>query len=153
MRRIVTAACMAAAFQLGAAHAQTLYKCTSRAGNSYQQTPCAAPSRMLESMVTAPEPAPSAAQLAERFRKAEQDRVESAFLSHLAGTDRSSIPARGGRYVRSPSRVARRDSSGDACRLAKATRKATLQAVGLGRTYDLLRTLDEAVATACTGGG
>jgi hypothetical protein len=148
VRRIVVAACIAATFQLGAARAQTLYKCASRTGNSYQQSPCAASSRTVESMVTVPEPPPSAAQLAEQARKAEQGRAESAFLSHLAGTDRVSVPYRPARYRGRSSALTRPDAHGD-CRLAKATRTATLQAVGLGRTYELLRRLDDDVARAC----
>jgi len=151
MRRIATAACIAAAFQLGAADAQMLYKCASRTGNSYQQSPCAPSSRLVESMVTVPEPRPSAAQLAEHARKAEQDRAESAFLSHLAGTDQIPMPHRSPRYARSTTRVAR-SSRNDDCQVAKATRKATLQAVGLGRTYDLLRRLDDDVSKACGHG-
>jgi len=152
MRRIATAACIAAAFQLGTADAQTLYKCASRTGNSYQQSPCAASSRLVESMVTMPEPSPSAAQLAERARKAEQDRAESAFLSHLAGTDQIPTSYRAPRYARSTARVTRSTPNGRDCQLAKATRKATLQAVGLSRTYDLLRRLDDEVGNACGHG-
>ena len=153
MRRIATAACMFAAFQFGAADAQTLYKCASRTGNSYQQSPCAASSRLVESMVTVPEPRPTAAQLAEHARKAEQDRAESAFLSHLAGTDQIPMPYRAPRYAsRSTARGRRSSHDGDRCRLAKATRKTTMQAVGLGRTYDLLRRLDAEVSEACAHG-
>jgi len=149
VRRSVAVTCIAAVFQLGAAQSQTLYKCASRTGNSYQQSPCGASSRMLESMVTVPEPPPSAAQLAEQARKAEQDRAESAFLSHLAGTDQLSMPYRASRYRRASSAPARRDAHGDDCGLAKATRKSTLQAVGSSRTYELLRRLDDEVAKAC----
>jgi len=151
MRRIVVIACIAAAFQPGTANAQTLYKCASRTGNSYQQAPCAASSRTIESMDIAPEPPPSAAQLAQRQRKAEQDRAESAFLSHLAGTDQLPASYRPAHYAASP-RVTRSRMSNDACKGAKAARKSTLQAVGLSRTYDLLRRLDEEVSTACAGG-
>lgn len=151
MKSIFTAACLAAAFQITGSQAQTLYKCASRAGNSYQQSPCAASSRMVESMVTVPEPPPSAAQTAQRLRKAEQDRAESAFLSHLAGTDQMASTSRAPRYERS-SGVARRATRSDECKLAKATRKATLQAVGLSRTYELLRRLDEDVSNACVHG-
>ena len=151
MRRIATTACIAAAFQLGAADAQTLYKCASRTGNSYQQSPCAASSRLVESMVTVPDPRPTAAQLAERARKAEQDRAESAFLSHLAGTDRIPMSYRAPRYARSSTRVARSPGNDD-CQLARAARKTTLQAVGLNRTYDLLRRLDDEVNKACGRG-
>ena len=149
MRGIVFAICIAAAWQPTAAHAQTLYKCAAKSGNSYRQSPCLGTARTLATIDVAPEPPPTAAQLAQRARKAEQDRVESAFLSHLAGTDQPPAIYGATRRRTSSSRPARRSSSGDGCALAKATRKATLQAVGLDRTYDLLRRLDEEVASAC----
>ena len=151
MRRIVIAACVAAAFQSGAAHAQTLYKCASRTGHSYQQSPCVGASRTLDTMVTVPEPPPSAAQLAQRARKAELDRTESAFLSHLAGTDQMPSSYRGSRYARSAARI-ERNPGNDECRLARATRKTTLRTVGFNRTFDLLRRLDDEVRTACGWG-
>ena len=153
MRRIVvTTACILALLQVSAADAQTLYKCASKAGNSYQQLPCAGSARTVSAMDVAPEPPPTASQLAVRARKAEQDRAESAFLSHLAGTDQPAFGYRGTRYRRSSTEQVRRNAHSDACGLAKATRTATLQAVGLGRTYDLLRRLDDAVANACSRG-
>jgi len=151
MRRIVIAACVAAGLQLSPAHAQSLYKCASRAGNSYQQSPCAASSKTVETMVTVPDPQPTATQLAERARKAEQDRAESAFLSHLAGTDQVPVSYRAPRYGRSMARSTRSPRS-DGCQLAKSTRKATLETVGLSRTYDLLRRLDDEVNHACGRG-
>lgn len=149
MRRIAIATCVALALQWGPADAQTLYKCASRTGNSYQQSPCAAASRTVETMVTVPEPRPSAAQLAERSRKAEQDRAESAFLSRLAGTDQATMSYRAPRYARASTRVSLRTSRNDDCKVAKAMRKATLKAVGLDRNFDLLRRLDDAVSDAC----
>lgn len=73
---------------IGAASAQTLYQCTSRAGNSYQQAPCAASTRLVRTLETQPDPPPTAEALAARARKTAEDRAESAFLSHAAGTDR-----------------------------------------------------------------
>jgi hypothetical protein len=67
--------------------AQTLYKCVSAKGTSYQQIPCPRSARLVRTMETVPEPPPTAAQLAEQALKAGRDREESAFLSHLAGTD------------------------------------------------------------------
>lgn len=151
MRRIVIAACVAAVFQSSATHAQTLYKCASRTGHSYQQSPCAGASRTLDTLVTVPEPPPSAAQLAQRARKAEQDRAESAFLSHLAGTDQMPSPYRGSRYARSAARTVR-NRRNEGCQLAKSARKTALQAIGFNRTFDLLRRLDDEVRTACGRG-
>jgi len=151
MRRIVIAACVAAVFQSGVTHAQTLYKCASPTGHSYQQSPCAGASRTLDTLITVPEAPPSAAQLVQRARKAEQDRAESAFLSHVAGTDQMPSSYRGSRYARPAARIARNPHE-DGCQLAKATRRSTLEAVGFKRTFDLLRRLDDEVRTACGRG-
>lgn len=148
MRGIVFAICIAAAWQPTAAHAQTLYKCAAKSGNSYQQSSCPGTARTLATIDVAPEPPPTATQLAQRARKAEQDRAESAFLSHLAGTDQPPAIYRTTRARTSSSRLPRR-STASGCALAKVTRKAALQAVGLDRTYDLLRRLDEEVARTC----
>jgi hypothetical protein len=127
----------------GAADAQTLYKCVSKEMVSYQQTPCPPSARTVRSIQTAPEPPPTATQLAEQRRKAQQDRAESAFLSHLAGTDQP----RSARV--SPRRIAARDPRKSACDAAKKSREHTLRAVGLDRSLDLLRRLDDEVAEAC----
>lgn len=152
MRWIAIAVCVAASCQIGAARGQTLYECASRAGHSYQQSPCPPSARTVRSMATVPEPPPSAAQLAARARKAEQDRAESEFLSHLAGTDIVPTSYRRNPRIRSSARNVRKSPQDDGCRLAKANRKTTLQAVGLSRNYDLLQRLDDEVRTACGGG-
>lgn len=151
MRRIAIAAALLLA---SAADAQTLYKCVSGHSTSYQQEPCPRTARMIRSIETVPEPPPTAAQLAEQARKAERDRAESAFLSHLAGTDqmRTAYRSSGHRFsgYRSSGRAwAQRDPQQDGCNAAKATRGNVLRAVGLSRTVDLLRKLDDDVAEAC----
>src|SRR6476620_1368058 len=71
----------------GVAHAQTLYHCRADGISSYQQSPCPASARMVSSIETIPEPAPTESQQRARAQQAEQGRIESAFLSHSAGTD------------------------------------------------------------------
>jgi hypothetical protein len=127
----------------GAAHAGTIYKCVSRAGVSYQQAPCPASTRTARTIEATPEPSPTAADLAEREKKAQRDRAESAYLSHLAGTDQRAA------YRGTARRRGDADQGQAACRSAEANRDRTLQRVGLKRTFDLLRKLDEQVAQAC----
>ena len=44
---------------------------------------------------------------------------------------------------------AQRDPQSDGCNAAKAARENALRAAGLGRTFELLRRLDDDVAEAC----
>ncbi|WP_166207226.1 hypothetical protein [Cognatiluteimonas telluris] len=155
MRRIAMAACiLVAACGTGALQAQALYICATSTGNSYQQIPCSAPARLVGTLLTSPEPQPTAEMLARRMKQAEQDRAESAFLAHQAGTDGTGLrPVRGAHRssaarsrwyaARAGSRVA------DACGTARNDRKRVLQEVGLGRTLELMRRLDAAVWAAC----
>jgi hypothetical protein len=161
MRWIAIAASLLLA---GAADAQTLYKCVSGKSTSYQQAPCPRTARLVRSIETTPEPPLTAMQLAEQARKAKMDREESAFLSHLAGTDQTRTAYRSSRnrssgygssgYGSSGSRsanrfLAQRDPQRDGCSAAKVARDYALHAAGLGRTFELLRRLDDDVAEAC----
>jgi hypothetical protein len=94
-----------------------------------------------------PDPPMSAAQHADRAVRLEQDRIESAFLSHMAGTDRmDGIQSSSRRRTPRGSRTAR---VLDRCSAAKEKRETVLRSVGLARTFDLLRKLDGDVAAAC----
>ena len=128
----------------GVAQAQTLYHCRAHDVSSYQQSPCPASSRMVRSIETIPEPAPTESQQRAHIQQAEQDRAESAFLSHSAGTDAGSAnrPQR-------PRKVTRRVPQRSACQEARTARNAALEAAGLNRTYDMLHNLDQSVAEAC----
>jgi hypothetical protein len=129
----------------GLAHAQTLYQCRAHGISSYQQSPCPETSRTVNSFETIPEPAPTESQRRARVEQAEQDRAESAFLSHSAGTDRG--PANARNPTRRP--ASRRPTQRSACQEARTTRSASLKAVGLNRTYDMLHNLDQSVYDAC----
>lgn len=143
MRRIVITVTLLLA---GSASAQTLYKCVSPEGTGYQQVPCAEGTRTVRMIETTPEPPPTTEQLSVRARKAEQDRRESEYLSHLAGTDRTFAAAPRSRSRNSTKRV---DARHERCESAKARRTRALDKVGLDRTFDLLRKLDADVAAAC----
>ena len=131
----------------GMAHAQTLYHCRAHGVSSYQQSPCPASSRLVDSMQTVPEAAPSESQRRARIEQAEQDRAESAFLSHSAGTDYGATTSRS--RTRS---VSGRTTPRNACQEARTAKAAALKALGLNRSYDMLRSLDQSVANACLRG-
>lgn len=161
MRRI---AIVAALLLASAANAQTLYKCvSSNNSTSYQQARCPRTARLVRTMETTPEPPLTPDQIAEQTRKAQRDREESAFLSHLAGTDQMRSAYRtsrnrssgygaaahrsaGGSMSRISSRL---DPQADGCKAATATRVNVLRAAGLHRTFDLLRQLDADVEESC----
>lgn len=126
--------------------AQTLYKCISRAGTSYQQVPCPAGARIGRTIETTPEPPLSSGEVSERARKAQEDRIESEYLSRMAGTDKVVATTR-----RSGSRheVAQRNANEDRCASARTRRQRALAKAGLSRTFDLLSRLDADVAAAC----
>jgi hypothetical protein len=127
----------------GVARAQTLYHCRAHGISSYQQSPCPASARMVSSIETIPEPALTESQQRALVKQGEQGRVESAFLSHSAGTDAnpSSIPKRARRVSGPPHR--------SACQEARTARKVAIEAAGLDRTYAMLHNLDQSVAVAC----
>ena len=148
MRQIAFAGAVVLLFA-SAADAKTLYKCMSRVGVSYQQTPCLPAARTVLTIETAPEPAPTAAELTQRDRKARQDRAESEFLSHLAGTDRLATVQRGSAPKNLRQHAGSRSRNDTACQAAKVNREHTLQRVGLDRNIDLLRRLDNDVEQSC----
>lgn len=126
-------------------HAQTLYKCVSKSGGtSFQQQPCPAKSRVARTIYTQPVPPMTAVQLRQLKRKKQQDRAESAYLSHLAGTDVAPAPLRWSNSTYSETRASR-------CAAAKAFRDQQERQLGLKRNYDILRALQQPVNAACNG--
>ena len=149
MRRIANAITFLIALHgVRNATAQTLYECAGQGTHTYQQTPCPATTHQVRTLETIPEPAPTPAQRAERSRQLAQDRDESAFLSHLAGTDWTPVRS-SSRYARSSSRPTGVTGNQAECSMAKANRTRVLRAVGLDRTMELLSRLDAEVAAAC----
>ncbi len=142
MRRI---ALLVALLASGTAGAQTLYKCVSASATSYQQAPCPRSSRTARMFDVDPEPPLTAAERADDAARREQARIEWAFLSHMAGTDQMDTGMRSSRRRRP--RAASR--SVERCDAAKATRAAVLRSIGLARTIDVLRKLDDDVSQAC----
>lgn len=125
-----------------ATSAQQVYKCVGGKDVSYQSAPCGATQTVARQWDATPEPGPSAEDLRQLESKREQGRAESAWLSRAAGTDRT-------RHVRGSRQSSNVRPKASRCDAAKSRREARLMAVGLKRTFDLLRKLDDAVHEAC----
>ena len=124
------------------ASAQQVYKCVRGGEVSYQSAVCDATQKVARQWDATPEPAPTANELRQRQLKDQIDQSSSAWLSRAAGTDRArSAGNRAAPASRKP-RISR-------CDAAKTGREARLKSVGLKRTFDLLRKLDDAVNEAC----
>ena len=124
-----------------AANAQQVYKCVNGKNVSYQSAPCAAGHTVAKQWDATPDPEPTAEEVAEHAAKRKQDAAESAQLRRAAGTHRT-------RSTGSSNRTSA--SAADArCNAAKDRRARKLEALGLKRTFDLLRKLDDAVQSAC----
>lgn len=121
------------------ASAQSVYKCAKGKDVSYQSQPCA-DSTPVKAWDATPEPPPTNAELWRRYYARKQGERDSAYLRSLAGRDNGSVA--------SGASIGTTQSS-YGCESAKRSRQATLDAVGLNRTHDLLRSLDDAVNRAC----
>lgn len=112
------------------AQAQQVYKCASGVDVVYQSPPCEGSQRMLKQWDATPGPTTPAVRQAAAEPKSSARPVRSS-----AARGRNAGP--------------RLDPAEARCRAAKTRREAKLQAVGLKRTFDLLRKLDDAVHMAC----
>ena len=114
----------------------TLHVCVDARGvRAYQDTPCAAATRTLgtrDFTRVAIDPALSA--------RTQAIQTEMDRRNHGGGAKTTVL--RG---------ATRRAAAPSACEAAKAKRKATLDRVGLKRTFDLLSQLDNEVWSACKG--
>ncbi|MBJ6980568.1 hypothetical protein [Luteimonas sp. MC1572] len=122
------------------AWAQTVQKCTGRDGHvTFTSGACPDGQRQAASYDATPE-VMTAERAAELERRRRQDDANSRYLE--------SLTPRGGRSTSGywPSRS---DGRRSGCDAAKARREDTLRRVGLKRTHDLLRKLDDQVYEAC----
>lgn len=117
------------------ANAQHVYKCAKGREVSYQSTPCDRTQSLMKQWEAAAEPEPPSTELNQRQTKRRQHEANSARQR-----------ARSGSHGRTISSISAADNR---CKAAKARREAKLMAVGLKRTFDLLRKLDDAVHEAC----
>lgn len=125
-----------------AGNAQQVYKCVKGKDVSYQSAPCDVTQKVARQWDATPELEPSAAELRQRQLKSGRERAESARMGHATGTDHP-------RSMRSQRKSGRNGPTVSRCDAAKARREAKWKAVGLKRTFDLLRKLDDAVNEAC----
>ena len=109
-----------------------LYKCVGASGEvTYQASSCGSGQRTVRTVYFEPDPAPPAA-------------GGLATVKPVHTSTRRSAGAR-----QSPARIQKPRPS--ACDKAKAKREATLQRLGLKRTFDDLSRMDAGVRAACTG--
>ena len=136
MRGITILALMAIA---GSAQAQAIYKCRdANGGLVYQNAPCgASQTTAAVKHYTAARYDPGAAA---QLRQTQAAMVQRQQSSYVASTQTYGAT---GDTSRSQQRVA--------CAAAKSNRESVLAQVGLSRTYDLLRRLDDSVYEACKG--
>lgn len=130
-------------FIVSNASAQQVYKCVRGSEVSYQSAACDGTQKVARQWDATPQAEPTADELRQRRLKSQHDRTESAQLSRAAGTSRK----RSASNQRESSGT--RKSSVSRCDTAKARREAKLKSIGLKRTFDLLRKLDDAVNEAC----
>lgn len=123
-----------------------LRRCVSPGGAvSIQQQPCRAGDRQTSVRRYVAEPPMSTEQRRASALREQAARAESAELSRRAGTStHPRMPHGTGALHRVA--IAKDDA---ACQRARRNRDETLERVGLKRTYDLLRRLNDAVAQAC----
>ena len=137
MKRIFSLAMLMLAFD---AHAQQVHKCVDRSGQvAYQSDPCSQVQTTVRIWEARPDPVPDRPSL-----PVAAPRPPAASAYPKARTGRAST----GRTTGASIPVENAGNS-RACQAAKATRDRTLERVGLKRTFDLLRRLDEAVHRAC----
>ena len=108
--------------------AQQVYKCVSGNDVVYQSQPCAPSQRMIRQWEATPHAPPPGVR--------------------LAATPATPRPKAVRRFSTRTARP-RPDPADARCNAARAGREAKLKAVGLKRTFDLLRRLDDAVHDAC----
>lgn len=129
-------------FAASAANAQQVYKCLNGSEVSYQSAACSGTWKVARQWDATPEPEPTADELRQLQLKSRRDRTQSAQPSRAAGTYRT-------RSASNQRNSGGRKSSMSRCEAAKARREEKLESVGLKRTFDLLRKLDDAVNEAC----
>ena len=126
-------------------HGDALYKCVSPKGAvSIQQEPCTGKDKTAWRRDAPPEYV-SPDEQARHNQESLQHDQDARELSHRAGTDLQQ------NHVTTYQQSDRRSIQQSACQQARSNRDAVLKQVGLHRTYDLLRTLNDAVFEACHG--
>lgn len=125
-----------------AGNAQHLHKCVKGREVSYQSAACDTTQHLMKQWDAVPESVPAAAELSPPQAERRQREAKSAQAGRAASEGRARSGSRSGK--RAPINAADKR-----CDAAKARREAKLVSVGLKRTFDLLRKLDDAVHEAC----
>lgn len=121
--------------------AQTIYKCTGPKGDKvYQSFPCAGDKPAEKQWQTEQ----SSVTWDDYYKRRAADQKIERDRRHMRRRA-SQVTSSGGPIGTAVGSSA----NGSACQAAKANREATLNAVGLDRSYSLLRSLDDAVWQAC----
>lgn len=113
-----------------------VYKCAKGKEVSYQSAPCDRTQSLVKQWLASSEQAPSTAELLPRQATPRQHETDSK-------------PIKRARSGRRREAVSSASAAGTRCKAAQARRDAKLISVGLKRTFDLLRKLDDAVHEAC----
>ncbi|HEL4218586.1 TPA: hypothetical protein UM510_001857 [Stenotrophomonas maltophilia] len=121
-----------------------VYRCVNKAGTQYQSQPCAK-GETDHIRLAEPPPSPQAAAANERY-------LESLRQQNAASVARRPQPARqissssgGGARLHHISQY----KNPDACEAAKAERARVYEAVGMRRSFELSRRMDDKVWAAC----
>ena len=125
-----------------AGNAQQIHKCVKGREVSYQSAACDATQHLVKQWNAVPESELAASDFSPARAERPQHGAKSAQIRRAASDGR----------VRSGRRSATRapiNAADKRCDTAKARREAKLVSVGLKRTFDLLRKLDDAVHEAC----
>lgn len=128
-------------FIVPAANAQQVHKCVKGREVSYQSAPCDASQSLVKQWDAVPESGPTA-DFGHNQEKRRQDEAKSRQFGRAASEGRT----RSGNRAGKKSSI---DAADKRCNAAKARRETKLISVGLKRTFDLLRKLDDAVYRAC----
>lgn len=121
--------------------AQQVYKCVNGSEVSYQSAACDGTWKAAKQWDATPEPEPTTNGLGQRPPESQRNRAQSAQLNATNTKRPRSTSSRRNAGSRKPSM--------SRCDAAKARREAKLKSVGLKRTFDLLRKLDDSVNEAC----
>ena len=125
-----------------AGNAQQVNKCVSGGEVSYQSAPCDASQSLVKQWDAIPESDTSATEPSDNQEKRRQREVKSTQPGRAAGERRTHSGNHAGKKSSS-------NAADKRCNAAKSRREAKLTSVGLKRTFDLLRKLDDAVYEAC----
>ena len=123
--------------------ASTLFRCVAQDGAvAYQDVPCGGDTTLTRTMPIVGEAGGGEAGTKKKGKKQASRKAEAG----TAGKQATGSPANASTSVRGE-RAERRD----ACRAAREKREATLAQLGLRRTFEQLRALDDRVHDVCKG--